>query len=121
MVQIMSFDLTHVADFSSSLTLSDDGTLSGGIPPGETPTSTLSTAFDSSAFGSGSSVLSTFEPPTDGDSHGLGQTAALTHFLEDPSGTDTSLVRRTTRIALRETGWDDKRCLFLVGKHHQYS
>jgi len=87
----MSFDLTHVADFSSSLTLSDDGTLSGGIPPGETPTSTLSTAFDSSAFGSGSSVLSTFEPPTDGDSHGLGQTAALTHFLEDPSGTDTSL------------------------------
>jgi len=80
----MSFDLTP--DLSSSLTISDDG-----INAVETPTSTLSTAFDTSAFGSGSSVLSSFEPPTDGDLLALGQGAALTHFLEDPSGTDASL------------------------------
>lgn len=82
----MSFDLTP--DLSSSLTISDDG-----INAVETPTSTLSTAFDTSAFGSGSSVLSSFEPPTDGDLLALGQGAALTHLLEDPSGTDASLVR----------------------------
>jgi len=83
----MSFDLTHVTDMSSSFTISDD--MSGSFHTGETPTSNLST-FESSAFGSGSSVLSAFEPPTD-DPLGFGQAAALAHLLEEQSATDASL------------------------------
>jgi len=83
----MSFDLTHVTDMSSSFTISDD--MSGSFHMGETPTSNLS-AFESSAFGSGSSVLSAFEPPTD-DPLAIGQAAALAHLLEDQSATDASL------------------------------
>eukprot|EP00803_Ostreobium_quekettii_P001245 evm.model.scf_1565.9 EVM.evm.TU.scf_1565.9 scf_1565:33973-36337(-) len=83
----MSFDLTHVTDMSSSFTMSDD--MAGSFHMGETPTSNLS-PFESSAFGSGSSVLSAFEPPTD-DPLAIGQAAALAHLLEDQSAADASL------------------------------
>lgn len=93
--------MTGVEELGGGLAISDDSGLSslpGGAAGVETPTSTLSTtglgdgASSGSAFGSGSSVLSSFEPPNDGDFIGLAhQTAALTHLLEDPSAAETSL------------------------------
>ncbi|GMH35883.1 hypothetical protein BSKO_03751 [Bryopsis sp. KO-2023] len=86
----MSFDLDNAKHFHS-FSLSEDGTFSTGIS-GETPRSSISAGLDSSAFGSGSSVLSQWEPPTEAELANLyPDKAALSQLLEESANCEGNL------------------------------
>ena len=84
----MSRDLFPV-DLNMLSTCSDESGRLSATNGERTPRSTFSARFENSAFGSGSSVLSSFEPPTDAE---LVEKTRLAQLLDDNRAFPGSLV-----------------------------